>query len=49
MSGGGRVGNMDFLAAAQHFGADRTFCKPFEPEHILEAVAELLQRRAAAA
>lgn len=48
VSGGGRVGNMDFLAAAQHFGADRSFSKPFEPEHILDAVSELLQRAAAA-
>ncbi len=42
MSGGGRIGNMDFLAAAQHFGADRTFAKPFEPDQVLDAVSELL-------
>jgi len=47
ISGGGRIGNMDFLAAAQHFGADRTFAKPFEPDQVLDAVSELLQARAA--
>ena len=49
VSGGGRVGNMDFLAAARHFGADRTFAKPFDPDDVLGAVSELLQRSAAAA
>jgi two-component system, chemotaxis family, chemotaxis protein CheY len=42
ISGGGRVGNMSFLKVAQQFGANRTFSKPFEPDEILDAVAELL-------
>lgn len=43
ISGGGRVGNMSFLKVAQHFGANRTFAKPFEPEEILGAVSDLLK------
>jgi two-component system, chemotaxis family, chemotaxis protein CheY len=46
ISGGGRVGNMSFLKVAQQFGANRTFAKPFEPEEILDAVAELLAKAA---
>jgi DNA-binding response OmpR family regulator len=42
ISGGGRVGNMSFLKVAQHFGASRTFAKPFEPDDILSAVNDLL-------
>jgi DNA-binding response OmpR family regulator len=42
ISGGGRVGNMSFLKVAQHFGANRTFAKPFEPDDILSAVNDLL-------
>jgi DNA-binding response OmpR family regulator len=48
ISGGGRVGNMDFLAAARQFGADRTFTKPFEPDQVLAAVSELLEAARAA-
>lgn len=47
ISGGGRIGNMDFLAAARHFGADRSFAKPFEPDEVLEAVSQLLRAEAA--
>jgi len=46
ISGGGRVGNISFLKVAERFGADRTIAKPFEPEHILTTVAELLQKAA---
>ncbi len=42
VSGGGRVGNMDFLKVAESFGANRTFTKPFDPEDIVAAVAQLL-------
>jgi DNA-binding response OmpR family regulator len=48
ISGGGRVGNMDFLAAARQFGADRSFAKPFDPDQVLDAINELLLRAAAA-
>ena len=29
MSGGGRAGTLQFLAVAQHFGADTSLAKPF--------------------
>jgi two-component system, chemotaxis family, chemotaxis protein CheY len=43
MSGGGRVGNMSFLAIAKQFGASRTFTKPFDLDEVLDAVTELLK------
>jgi len=46
ISGGGRVGNMSFLKVAQHFGADRAFAKPFEPDEILGAITDLLKTAA---
>lgn len=46
ISGGGRVGNMSFLKVAEHFGADRVFAKPFEPDEILGAVTDLLAKAA---
>ena len=46
ISGGGRVGNMSFLKVAERFGANRTITKPFEPEHIVATVAELLPQAA---
>lgn len=42
ISGGGRIGNMDFLKAAKSFGADRTFSKPFDPDDIVAATTQLL-------
>lgn len=42
ISGGGRVGDMNFLRVAERFGANRAFNKPFEPEDIIAAVSELL-------
>ncbi len=41
ISGGGRIGNMNFLKLAESFGANHTLTKPFEPEEILRLVAEL--------
>jgi CheY-like chemotaxis protein len=41
ISGGGRIGNMNFLKLAESFGASHTLTKPFEPEEILRLVAEL--------
>lgn len=42
ISGGGRSGNMLFLANATHFGAHRTLAKPFSRQELLDAVAALL-------
>ena len=41
MSGGGRVGNLDVLEAAQTLGADDIISKPFEPEDLLERINRL--------
>jgi DNA-binding response OmpR family regulator len=46
ISGGGRVGNISFLKVAERFGANRTIAKPFEPELILAAIAELVPKAA---
>ena len=35
MSGGGRIGNSDFLAIASALGANATIAKPFEVEDLL--------------
>ena len=40
ISGGGKTGKLDFLPAAQHLGAIRTFVKPFNPSDLIDAVAE---------
>lgn len=42
MSGGGRVGPVDFLQAAESLGADASLAKPFDPERVLGVVDELL-------
>lgn len=42
ISGGGRSGNMFFLANATRFGAHRTLAKPFSRQQLLDAVADLL-------
>jgi DNA-binding response OmpR family regulator len=46
ISGGGRVGNMSFLRVAERFGANRTITKPFEPDHVVATIAELLPKAA---
>lgn len=38
ISGGGRTRNLDFLALAEKFGADRILPKPFSEEDLLAAV-----------
>jgi DNA-binding response OmpR family regulator len=43
MSGGGRAGNLNFLAIAEVLGAQRTLHKPFELQEMLTAVRDLLQ------
>jgi DNA-binding NtrC family response regulator len=46
ISGGGRVGSMDFLPLARRLGAARTLAKPFEREQLVEAVEEVLSQAA---
>ncbi|HEX3756205.1 MAG TPA: response regulator [Rhizomicrobium sp.] len=38
MSGGGRVGNTDYLELARKMGADTSLEKPFDDEALLQAV-----------
>jgi len=45
MSGGNRMNPKVNLAMAQKFGAARTLAKPFSHQDILEAVAEVLEKR----
>lgn len=42
ISGGGRLGNMDFLALAGKLGACETLAKPFTPAALLERIARCL-------
>jgi len=42
ISGGGRVGNMDFLDIAGQMGADRILAKPFEFDDLMTVVDEVL-------
>ena len=42
MSGGGRVGNMDFLQIAQRLGAKQVLRKPIRPEDLTNAVTQAL-------
>jgi|SRR5579863_10112601 len=44
MSGGGRVGNSDFLSIAQKLGAHVTLAKPFEDVDLLSAIEAVLSR-----
>jgi two-component system, chemotaxis family, chemotaxis protein CheY len=47
ISGGGRMGNLDLLAAARLLGADDAIAKPFDSEVLLERVACLASGAAA--
>jgi DNA-binding NtrC family response regulator len=42
ISGGGRIGPIDYLNTAKKFGALRAFTKPFDWAEMLHAVRELL-------
>jgi DNA-binding response OmpR family regulator len=46
ISGGGTVGSLDLLVAAEHLGADATLAKPFVPEQLFESVKGLASARA---
>jgi CheY-like chemotaxis protein len=41
MSGGGRVGNLDFLQLAERVGADKVLQKPIRMAALLEGVTQL--------
>jgi DNA-binding NtrC family response regulator len=45
ISGGGRVGNIDFLKIAQHIGAVDAIAKPFDPDDLLRRVRRCLNGR----
>ncbi len=42
ISGGGRVGNLNFLKVAEHFGATHTLTKPFSAGQLMAAFAACL-------
>jgi len=48
ISGGGRIGNVDFLQMAERIGADAILAKPFEPEELLSHVARCLAKNGGA-
>jgi DNA-binding response OmpR family regulator len=43
ISGGARFGNVDFLSMAAKFGASEVFAKPFDPDALLDSVAQCLR------
>jgi CheY-like chemotaxis protein len=42
MSGGGRIGNTDFLKIARQLGASDVIAKPFDPDDFIRRVARCL-------
>ena len=42
MSGGGRASNIDYLKIAKQMGVVRTLTKPFSPEAMAAAIAEVM-------
>ena len=47
ISGGGRINARHILDAARRFGVTHTLAKPFGPNELLEAIAELMGASAA--
>jgi two-component system chemotaxis response regulator CheY len=45
ISGGGRIGNTDFLKIAQQLGAFDALAKPFDPDDLLRRVRRCLDGR----
>ncbi|WP_282611148.1 response regulator [Pelagibius sp. Alg239-R121] len=45
ISGGSRIGNFDFLAMAEKFGANATFYKPLDNDALLQAVEKCLGKK----
>ena len=45
MSGGGRIGAHDYLAAAKELGADGIISKPIDNEDFLTLIANVLNKR----
>jgi DNA-binding NtrC family response regulator len=43
ISGGGRIGNTDFLKIARHLGAFDAIAKPFDPDDLLSRVGRCLK------
>lgn len=43
MSGGGRLGNLSYLAAAEKLGASRVLAKPIDIPKLLETVKDLVE------
>ena len=43
ISGGGRIGNIDFLDLAKKMGATAVLAKPFDPDDLLAIVANCLK------
>src|SRR5580692_8329114 len=43
ISGGGRIGNTDFLQIARKMGAVDSLPKPFDPEDLLQRIANFLK------
>jgi CheY-like chemotaxis protein len=42
ISGGGRIGNTDFLRIAERLGAAGAVAKPFDPDELIEKIATCL-------
>jgi DNA-binding response OmpR family regulator len=47
MSGGGRMGNSDYVSIARAFGADQGLYKPFDDDELIAAIRAVLHPAAA--